>query len=621
MAKFNPSEAVLADNQQSKFNPSEAILADSPHQNWLMKTADVVNDAGKGTDASLINTLSTLTGGLTPRYDPTGNKTAINVGKIAGSLLPGGVAEKGAALGLSGLERLPAIAKTALASSAGGAAGSLGVDANPLEGAAIGGGIGSALHIAPNVWPAIKSGARRLLVGNGKNVTPEEFKAARDAVPDGIAAPIGELAKSPRAERLYGLAKGAAFSGADKPYQQLYDHLTQGTGELTEAAPNAEGLNDDVYKELSNKYETAKQGTRDAYQDLADYSDENSVPFDRTALDKKIDDSLSEIKKANKNETTAEHYANAIKTLKDYKKTPLSSFSDAVSVRPVLGKLIRNSSISKDDAEARRYLQKIKSGIDESLEQSALKSDNPDILNLHNQAKEARKYQGTFENLNKKDETPFFKIYDKGGDSGKLLSQYLKPSRANTLNDNAGILSSLTDKLEPETTEKIAAGYINPDGQQTLANKLGRLKNLSKNQRATLFGDNAPTADNINQLSNIYSKSKSANFTPETGYTGSKEKQAAEIAKELLKQAGRYKTLVAGGAIGTPVAGIPGAIAGAAAWPALMQASQRALRSEWLKNEYARHLAGIARRPQAPNPILNNLVRQPAIATQGGNNG
>ena len=314
MAKFNPAEAIPEDTQtrQVKFNPDEAIpenTASSKYPNWLRKSddfinksADLVNDAGKGTDAAIINTISHLTGGLTPRYDPQGNQTAIGAGKILGAIPFGGIGEAAGAAALEGAEglpyvgdaisKIPGIAKKALSSAAGGAASSPGLDQSPLQGAEIGAALSPALGLAANAIPLARRGLTKLLTGGSKNVTPEQFEAARAAIPDGIKAPIGELAKSSRAQNRYATSKGAVFSGADEPYSQLYDHLTEGVNNLTKAAPNSEGLNDDVYKELSNKYENAKSKTKDAYDAFSAYADKNNIKFNRGPLDKEINSSL-----------------------------------------------------------------------------------------------------------------------------------------------------------------------------------------------------------------------------------------------------------------------------------------------------------------------------------------
>ena len=303
--------------------------------------------------------------------------------------------------------------------------------------------------------------------------------------------------------------------------------------------------------------------------------------------------------------------------MNDYKKTPLNTFADATNVRPALNDLISKASKGLDpDRVLIRHLKKIKSGIDESLEKSAEESQNPTILGLHNNAKDARKYQGTFENLNKRDPTPFYKTYEKDGEPRNLVSQYLRPSRANSTDDNHGVLSSLINKLEPETVKKIAAAHVNPDGQQTLANQLNKIKNLSSKQRDLLFGNDSGKANNLNEISNIYSKSKNANFTPETGYTGSKERQASEIVKEMLRQSrGPAGGSLAGGFVG----GVPGAVAGAVAWPAITYALQKTLRSNALKNEYLNYLRGVSSSPNNVSPLVNNILTSSISNNRGKN--
>ncbi len=653
MDKFDPDSAPYL--KSSGFDPDSAPYLKSPsseplkgsgYPDWLRKSDDfvskyagLVNDAGKGTAAGLINPISILTGGLTPRYDPKGSQTAINIGKIASSLIPSTLAERGTALALEGaeslpavgkaIENLPALAKRALASGAGGAAGSLSLDQSPTEGAAIGAALPPVLSGIANAYPLAKRGIAKLLVGGSENVTPEEFEAARSAIPGKIKAPIGEIAKSEKAERGYALAKGAVFSGADKPYSELYDHLTKGVSNLTEAAPSSEGLNDNVYSELSSKYEDAKSKTRNEYDKFSSYADKNNVEFNRNPLDKQLNSSIKELKEriygkgakelnSSKNETVQDLYSKSLKALNDFKKSPINSFSHATDSDRAINDLISKASTASDpDKVFLRHLGKIKSGLNESLDKSAEESKNPEILRMYNNAKDARKYQGTFEKLNERDSTPFYKTYEKNGEPSNLISQYLKPSRANSTDDNYGVLSSLINKLEPDTVKKIAAAHVNPDGQQTLANQLNRIKNLSSKQRNLLFGEDSPNANHLNKISNIYSKSKNANFTPETGYTGSKERQASEIVKEIFKQS---KIPAGGVAAGGILGGVPGAAIGAFAWPAITYGLQKTLRSNALKNEYLKYLRGVSAAPNRVSPLINNAART-ALTAPGGKNG
>ena len=730
MAKFNPDEAIpeATQTRHAKFNPAEAIPEDKGINNGpyipLSSTIPIEAFKGvaKGIGSDVANIGNFLTGGKIPKYNPSGPGVA--AGKLAPAFALGPAGEGLAALGIEGAASAsPVIDSLAsskvggaiarlLPSAAGGAAASLGGE-NPLkdaaEGAAIGAALPPVLSGIANAYPLAKRGIAKLLVGGSENVKPEEFEAARSAIPGKIKAPIGELAKSTRAERGYALAKGAVFSGADAPYSELYDHLTEGVNNLTKAAPSAEGLNDNVYSELSSKYEDAKSKTRNEYDKFSSYADKNNVEFNRNPLDKQLNSSIKELKEriygkgakelnkdirglsnavddqkkdsvilssrdnlpikkdasvlgdrlselknkydnsgntaaksifknlsssfenggekglydalkknSTKNETVQDLYSKSLKSLNDFKKSPINSFSHATDSDRAINDLISKASTASDpDKVFLRHLGKIKSGLNESLDKSAEESKNPEILRMYNNAKDARKYQGTFEKLNERDSTPFYKTYEKNGEPSNLISQYLKPSRANSTDDNYGVLSSLINKLEPDTVKKIAAAHVNPDGQQTLANQLNRIKNLSSKQRNLLFGEDSPNANHLNKISNIYSKSKNANFTPETGYTGSKERQASEIVKEIFKQS---KIPAGGAAAGGFLGGIPGAAIGAFAWPAITYGLQKTLRSNALKNEYLKYLRGVSAAPNRVSPLINNAART-ALTAPGGKNG
>ncbi len=625
MDKFDPDSAPYL--KSSGFDPDSAPylkssssepLKGSGYPDWLRKSDDfvnkyagLVNDVGKGTDASIINAISTLTGGLSPRYDPQGNQTAIGTGKLIGALASGAGAESIGASALDGagslpyignaIGKLPGIAKAVLTGGAGGAASSLGLDQSPTEGAAIGAALPPVLSGISNAYPLAKRGLTKLLVGGSKNVTPEEFEAATATIPEGVKAPIGEAANSPKAKNLYDFARSITGSFADKPYKQIFDHLNKGANELTSGAVKTDSPNQFIYDDLVKKYEGLKGNTKDAYLDLANYSDKR-IPFNRGSYDSYLDSTLENIKnEMQRGPTAVDENKENLKQLQNLKEDKIENFSDAQKQKASINKLINDLGQNDKIRFNKSLLQGAKDSLEKSIEESSM--NDPVAFEKYQKANNARIEQGNMERLNLRDKTPFFKEYDKKETSpSNIIGSYFKTGK---YQDSSKLLSNLTDNLSPDSKKVLANHLVSPSGDESVAKKLNAINKLTTGQRNLIFGENSKKAEDLGRLAKIYSKSPSADFTPGTGWTGSKATQAVSELMAALTAIGLHHP--AGALIATT--------------PSLASnALQRTLRSNALKNDYLNYLRGVSAAPNRVSPLINNAART-ALTAPGGNNG
>ena len=595
-------------------------------------------DLGSGVREGLQNTGAWLTSHLPEDYkiphykaQPTAEEHgtyAIEAGKFLSAFAPGGIAQK-AVRGGAALAKLPAWLGRLAEGVAGGVGSAPALDISPETGAKY--GIGGAL--IPEAFTLGSSALGKFL---GKNVTPEQFELARQAVPKDIKAPIGELADSPRAKTLYDASRAIAFSAADEPYKQLYEHLKRGTQELVEDAPSVENASQFIYDDVKKSYEAAKKITNNDYDALAKHADINNVRFVSNKYLDSINKSLKEINNRSTtpvsiekdlkvlsssgqpftktsisnvpfNKDVSELYKQSVETLKNFKKTPINTFKDAVNLRKSLNKIIKKR-YKSDDLESASFLEQIKSGLDDSIAESA--AQNPELFSLHKAANNSRIKQGTFEKLNRRDQSPFHKIYSKDGAPTNFIGSYLKPvSRKG--DDFSALLSSLTSKLSPEAKDVLGKTYLQPREGESLAKQMTKLKGLSPTQRELLFDDKAELAHSLAKISSTFPKATAAGFTPETGYTGGKAHQAMHALQRLAEYAG----------VGTAVATHhPAALAGALALPAYGRLSQYALRSNALKNAYARYLKTAKGKPLTKSKFREQLLRTMALSATGDNN-
>ncbi|WP_299079138.1 hypothetical protein [uncultured Paraglaciecola sp.] len=640
MAEFDPSkyQGYKNSTQKSGFNPNKytgytkskkdsgqdakTMASDTstyPNQGFRDKVFDYINqsklsgeDFAKGIASGVQNTGAYATSGLPqsmqiPRYDPQPTsrqgKFPIEAGKFGSSLLAAFLTD---AASLPAMEAagIPSNFARVAGSTASGTVSAPSVDANPVTGAFLG---ASSAGI-PEVGMTMLG---RYL---GRNVTPEEFEAARQSIPEGIKSPIGELAKSPRAKTSYAKSRGIALSQADVPYQQTYNYLKKSTDSLFSDVPDVSNPSQHVYDDVEKSYISALESRKRKYNTLAKYADKNDLPFNDAPFKNEIDSSIKEIQKNITNETTENLYRESLKTLKDFRQSikpslirdnpRINSFGNALSSRRAINDLIKKAS-RKDDKLYLRYLKKIKNGIDLSLEASS--SQDPKLFELFQDANNSRIHQGTYENLNLNNKTPFFKIYEKKGTPDNFIGSYIKSNSKG--DDYSGLMGALTEKLSPDAKGVMAKAYIKPTDETSLAKQIERIKKLSPTQRYLMFGKKAPIADRISKISGLYPSAASADFTPKTGYT------AGKLSQLLFEISGLTSGLGVGAATHSPgVAATSAAIA--AALPAYGQIIQRGLRSEFLKDSYMRYLQGLGPR----STPLGKAARTGAIALTGDNN-
>jgi hypothetical protein len=587
---------------KSMFNQNMESMYSWATPEGLKRAGQSAYDFLQGLAQGNQNTFAWATQGLpkplqVPRANlqPTsGSNIPMEAGKIGYSFVPGIGTEKAVLSGLEGISQIPALLSRTIAGTAGGIASSPSVDANPL----VGGAIGATGAVVPE---AIMQGIGKYL---GRNVTPQEFQAARDAVPEGIKAPIGELAKSPRAKRDYGFTRSVAFSGADKPYMQMYDYLKGGVKKLGgEDIP--ENTNEYIYGVLTKGYEGLRGETDNAYEKLARYADKNKVKFDSTDYLQNIDNALSDIRKNTTsennlplNQSISDLYALSNETLQNFKNTPIETFNDALKVRKNLNKIIKQR-YNENDLESASYLERIKEGLDKSIQQSG--REDPTFYGLHENARKARIKQGEMENLNRGNKSPFYKTWLKDGSPSNFISQYLKTGEGK---DFSPELQNLVGYLSDKDKKILGSYYLNPKEDMSIAKQVTKLGKLSPQQQQLLFGQNAPLAANVSKLGNLYGEAKVADFVPKTGWSGSKALQAL--------------ALVPGA--GAAAAGMPAAGAAAAILPLTGQLGQRFLRSDTLKDAYARFLQGQKGVPLTKTTNKGRVARNALIAALGGSN-
>jgi len=612
MAKFNPNEATLSQRQPNgaKFDASQAVLASSGKETksardrlleGMQQRMLSTEDFGSGLQAGIQNLGAFATSPLPqsmqiPRYDPqptsSYGQSPIEAGKIVSSLISGMGAEKAVAGGLGAIKQIPAWISRVAGGSAGGAVSAPGVDASPTTGAALG--------VAGSAIPEAAKG----LMGRylGKNVTPEQFESARQAIPENVRAPIGELADSPAAQQSYAASQASVLSGAEKPYNQLYDHLTKGVDSLTEGAPKTSTPNQDLYDEMNKKYGELKKNTSNAYDDFSAYADKNKIPINRGEYDKYLDNSINKInKEIEESPTSKDIHKDTLEILEKFKKDKIDNFSQAARQRKNIGVKIKQK-LSEEKSYDDTLLLGAKKALDKSMEKSSLVND--EALNKYLTAKNARIEQGKMERLNDKDKTPFYKIWLKHGEPENLIGSYIKTGKNK---DYSSLLSNMTNYLSEDGKNILANAHINPKEDMSLAKKIKQINDLSPKQRDLLFGEKAPIANNLSKISNIYGEAKVANFTPKTGWTGGKRLQAIT---ELLAGIGGAS------AFGAPHSA---AIVAAGAIPALGRGTQMALRSEWMKNAHMRYLQRAGKGALTKATPTGQALRSYLLSELGGN--
>lgn len=462
--------------------------------------------------------------------------------------------------------------------------------------------------LTSGITPLATEPLTKMLGRPTRNITAEQFSERMKAQPEGVKLPIGEIAGIPASQSFYKGLGGIAGSGAQRPYIDLNEFLNRQRQQLEEKSNQSfSDPNDYLYNSYKDLYEQSKKNTNDAYEALGRLADQSDVPFNRNSYQKSLEKIKNESNKLIGKEgkagykTARETYAPTLELIEDVDR-PIDDFSDARRLEETINKKLSITPNNKENRIYRRHLMELKDGLHKSIEDST--SDVPELKSAYDNAKKMRIYQGTFENLNLKEETPFYKLLKKGdnADPGKFIESYIKPSKGTT--DQSRLLDSLISKLPKDDKEVLAHSYLTSGGrageEPSMSEFISRLSKLNKKQRDMLFDEESPISDQLIKLSNLYPKGKIPEFVPETGFTGNKILQAM------------MQILAGGGAglSGHPIEGL----AIATAIPAAARAAGSALRSDWLKKAY---LKALERTPEKSAPTHRIAIPSRALIEQG----
>lgn len=185
-------------------------------------------------------------------------------------------------------------------------------------------------------------------------------------------------------------------------------------------------------------------------------------------------------------------------------------------LRGELGDLAHDAYLSNNTALSKVYTE-LKKAADKDINQSIESSNNPELIDLRNDAMDFyKKHYAPFE------DPDIMKFTRRGGDTDLLVNAFLKNSR---LSDRSKILSKLTSKLTDEERKLLAYSYFSKaitDGKLNPLKLKTLYKNLGEKQRKALLGE----GDEINQLRDytdlIEKNTEPLNimFNPPTGKRG-----------------------------------------------------------------------------------------------------
>lgn len=486
-----------------------------------------------------------------------------------------------------------------LKSAAGGAASAPALGVTPSSGAAWGaafGPLGEAVSRIPKLPAAILGGKSRAL--KGARMGAEEAAQSFNKIPQELNLPIGDMINSKNLQRMYQKLRAIPFSGTDAAYDDSHNLIKQNILDATGISPeNLENLdvNTPAFEQTANAYQQAVNNTHNKFSNLAEMADQSANKgFDKSALDNAIKEAKDEIGKKIVNKTSAARYKPITDLLDDYDQTDIPDFRTAINVGHALNDEF-GANLKPEDKLMRRYIGKLKSGLEQSIDDNA--SIYPELGDLRREANEARKYQSTFEKLPNGNSTEFHKIYNSldNNDIGNFVNRFLSSSKG--LGDNSAKLENLTRNLSPDLKRAIYAKYINPDGKQTIPNQIKKMASLNRRQTQLLLDDKAPLIDQIRNISSLYPDSKNPAFVERTGLLGGKGLAGLGLG------------------VGATLhhAAIPfalGAIGGSRALGA-------ALRSNWLKDAY---LNSLKADPLTLPSIVSRPTKAYAIANLGDKN-
>lgn len=450
---------------------------------------------------------------------------------LAKAVLGGAIAapvELGVGSGLAGLglaDELgaPSLLARLLANSSGGAASTIPTGTSPLGGAVVGGGLG-ALGEGFNTLTAPGNVAKFL----GGNATPEQVAANQSLAPAGVNLPAGKIISSPSLQSSYSMLGLVPFSGAAKPYEGLNNFFSNALDTLNPASKSI--VNPDFDQIASNdmtRQYLAQKGI--VGFNYSNYNNEannlGQINFNTNAFDQANQNASSEIQnnipKMNNgslNPSIQKQYGPISDFISDYKNTPITDFNTAMN----LDKGITNQmGLMSDDPVAMRYLTQMKSGLAQSMDDTA--SQYPSIDGLYQQAKQSRVAQGSFEQNPDGSTTQFFKNFNNPSvnSSNNFISKSL-PITAGK--NNTDLISNFMSNLSPEGQDAVRASILTPKPNSTnpIGDQVSKISLLQPSELQAMFGEQAPLAQQVQGLANMYPAGKSPGTIPLTGFSGSK---------------------------------------------------------------------------------------------------
>ena len=557
---------------------------------------------------------------LSPSEEQT---LSTKIGRIGGAIAEGATAEPLAALGEA--YKIPRLLSMI---GQGAALGALTSPTARAKGALIGGGLGglgegivAGIKKTPGILAKIFPGYS----AEGAELTPESAAQEFQSAPQNVNLPLGDLVRNPKLQRIYEKLGAIPFSGVNKPYDELSDLLqSQKESILHTNAPSIADSNDAVYNALNDSYQNARNNRQNAYEALANYAKNNDIPFDDSAYNSALKNSLDDLKSKMKTPGGKEVWGNIYNILKTYKLKPpksniilppnisipkpisnIDKFENAIQIDQNLNHQLRQLD-SPDARKFKRYMVMLKNGIMNSMEDSA-KGAGKKFLDLLNHAKDMKKQEVVHEMLDKRTQTPFYKIYSREADPGTIINQYLKPSTGGK--DYSSLLENVLNKVPDETREIIASHYLAPkyEGDEvSLGDLYKKLKNLNSKQKELLFKDKKPFVDQLTSILERFPKAKNASFVPKTGWEG---------GKGSLAVGSGLGGIGLGAMAGHPVLGAmlaPGIFGGARGLGSV-------LRSKALQDAYIRSLQNLERGAPTSYNYLGAPIRAMGVGEE--NNG
>lgn len=390
----------------------------------------------------------------------------------------------------------------------------------------IAGGIGGG--VLGGIAGAFRPGTVASILGG--TATPEQVAANQALVPAGINVPAGQIINSPKLNSTYSLLGLAPFSGAGKPYASLNNFFSDAMDQLNPASESNGNTDFDqiAYNDMKNNYETAKQNTSNLYSQYNNAAQSlGNINFDRTAFDNAINSARQDVNSNIVNATTAKLYKPVSEFLDDYQQTPINDFNTARALDKGITTMMQQPE-NYNNSEFMRVLSMVKGNADnpgglyQSMDDTA--SQYPSISGLYQQAKQARIDQGQFESFNDKP-TLFSKMYGIEQKSPTFSSNnFISKSIPMNSDNNADQINSVMNNLSPEGQNAVRADILTPKPNSTnpLGDQVSKVSKLQSPVQQAIFGEQAPLAQQVQGLNNMYPKGRYPGYIEPTGWSGAK---------------------------------------------------------------------------------------------------